>query len=97
MEPRLPHVTVNNMLVTNSYKMDLLEYFRALRHVGAYRSDIMRNMLIERFVTYLLNGDFDRLISDDDYYMLTTLLSRMSLLCPRDTKHKIKVVALHNK
>ena len=78
MEPRLPHVTVGNMLVTNSYKMDLLEYFRALRHVGVYRSDIMRNILIKRFVTYLLNGDFDHLISDDDYYMLTTLLSRMS-------------------
>lgn len=93
----LPHVTVGNMLVTNSYKMDLLEYFRALRHVGVYRSDIMRNILIERFVTYLLDGDFDHLISDDDYYMLTTLLSRMSQLCPRDTKHKIKVVALHNK
>ena len=97
MEPRLPHVTVGNMLVTNSYKMDLLEYFRALRHVGVYRSDIMRNILIERFVTYLLDGDFDQLISDDDYYMLTTLLSRVSQLCPRDTKHKIKVVALHNK
>lgn len=93
----MPHVTVGNMLVTNSYKMDLLEYFRALRHVGVYRSDIMRNILIERFVTYLLDGDFDHLISDDDYYMLTTLLSRMSQLCPRDTKHKIKVVALHNK
>lgn len=66
------------MFVMNSYKMDLLEYFRALRHVGAYRSDIMRNMLIERFVTYLLNCDFDRFISDDDYYMLTTLLSRVS-------------------
>ena len=77
--------------------MDLLEYFRTLRHVGVYRSDIMRNILIERFVTYLLDGDFDHLISDDDYYMLTTLLSRMSQLCPRDTKHKIKVVALHNK
>ena len=93
----LPHVTVGNMLVTNSYKMDLLEYFRALRHVGVYRSDIMRNVLIERFVTHLLDGDFDKLISDDDYYMLTTLLSRVSQLCPRDTKHKIKVVALHNK
>ena len=58
--------------------MDLLEYFRALRHVGVYRSDIMRNMLVERFVTYLLNGDFDQLISDDDYYMLTTLLSKVS-------------------
>lgn len=78
MEPRLQHVIVGDMLVTNSYKMDLLEYFRALRHVGAYRSDIMRNMLVERFVTYLLNGDFDQLISDDDYYMLTTLLSRVS-------------------
>ena len=74
----MPHVIVDDMLVTNSYKMDLLEYFRALRHVGVYRSDIMRNMLVERFVTYLLNGDFDRLISDDDYYMLTTLLSRVS-------------------
>ena len=74
----LPHVTVGNMLVTNSYKINLLEYFRALRHVGVYRSDIMRNVLIERFVTYLLNGDFDQLISDDDYYMLTTLLSRVS-------------------
>lgn len=61
--------------------MDLLEYFGALRHVGVYRSDIMRNMLVERFVTYLLNGDFDRLISDDDYYMLTTLLSRVSQAC----------------
>ena len=78
MEPRLPHVTVSNMLVTNSYKMDLLEYFRALRHIGVYRSDIMRNILIERFVTYLLDGDFDHLISDDDYYMLTTLLSMVS-------------------
>lgn len=58
--------------------MDLLEYFRALRHVGVYRSDIMRNILIERFVTYLLDGDFNRLISDDDYYMLTTLLSSVS-------------------
>ena len=58
--------------------MDLLEYFRVLRHVGVYRSDIMRNMLVERFVTYLLNGDFDQLISDDDYYMLTTLLSKVS-------------------
>ena len=85
------------MFAMNSYKMDLLEYFRALRHVGAYRSDIMRNMLIERFITYLLNGDFDRLISDDDYYMLTTLLSRVSQSCLNDTKHKIKVVALHNK
>ena len=66
--------------------MDLLEYFRALRHVGVYRSDIMRNMLVERFVTYLLNGDFDRLISDDDYYMLTTLLSRVSQACLNDTK-----------
>ena len=74
----MPHVTVGNMLVTNSYKIDLLDYFRALRHVGVYRSDIMRNILIERFVTYLLGGDFDQLISDDDYYMLTTLLSRMS-------------------
>ena len=82
----MPHVTVSNMLVTNSYKMDLLEYFRALRHVGVYRSDIMRNMLVERFVTYLLNGDFDRLISDDDYYMLTTLLSRVSQACLNDTK-----------
>ena len=78
MEQRLPHVTVSNMLVTNSYKMDLLEYFRALRHIGVYRSDIMRNILIERFVTYLLDGDFDHLISDDDYYMLTTLLSMVS-------------------
>ena len=74
----MPHVIVGDMLVTNSYKMDLLEYFRALRHVGVYRSDIMRNILIERFVTYLLDGDFDQLINDDDYYMLTTLLSRMS-------------------
>ena len=82
----MPHVTVSNMLMTNSYKMDLLEYFRALRHVGVYRSDIMRNMLVERFVTYLLNGDFDRLISDDDYYMLTTLLSRVSQACLNDTK-----------
>ena len=65
--------------------MDLLEYFRALRHVGVYRSDIMRNILIERFVTYLLSGDFDQLISDDDYYMLTTLFSRISQLCPNDT------------
>lgn len=78
MEPRLQHVIVGDMLVTNSYKMDLLEYFRALRHVGAYRSDIMRNVLIERFVTYLLDGDFDQLISDNDYYMLTTLLQRVS-------------------
>ena len=93
----MPHVIVGNMLVTNSYKMDLLEYFRTLRHVGVYRSDIMKNVLIERFITYLLDGDFDQLISDDDYYMLTTLLSRVSQLCPRDTKHKIKVVALHNK
>ena len=82
----MPHVTVGNMLVINSYKMDLLEYFRALRHVGVYRSDIMRNILIERFVTYLLNGDFDRLISDDDYYMLTTLFSRVSQACLNDTK-----------
>lgn len=74
----MPHVIVGDMLVTNSYKMDLLEYFRALRHVGVYRSDIMRNVLIERFVTYLLDGDFDQLISDDDYYMLTTLLSMVS-------------------
>ena len=93
----MPHVIVGDMSVTNSYKMDLLEYFRTLRHVGVYRSDIMKNVLIERFVTYLLDGDFDQLISDDDYYMLTTLLSRVSQLCPRDTKHKIKVVALHNK
>lgn len=93
----MPHVIVGDMSVTNSYKMDLLEYFRALRHVGVYRSDIMKNVLIERFVTYLLDGDFDQLISDDDYYMLTTLLSRVSQLCPRNTKHKIKVVALHNK
>ena len=82
----MQHVIVGDMLVTNSYKMDLLEYFRALRHVGVYRSDIMRNMLVERFVTYLLNGDFDRLISDDDYYMLTTLLSRVSQACLNDTK-----------
>lgn len=74
----MPHVIVGDMLVTNSYKMDLLEYFRVLRHVGVYRSDIMRNVLIERFVTYLLDGDFDQLISDDDYYMLTTLLSMVS-------------------
>lgn len=74
----MPHVIVGDMSVTNSYKMDLLEYFRALRHVGVYRSDIMRNILIERFVTYLLGGDFDQLISDDDYYMLTTLLSMVS-------------------
>lgn len=86
MKPRLQHVIVGDMLATNSYKMDLLEYFRALRHVGVYRSDIMRNMLVERFVTYLLNGDFDRLISDDDYYMLTTLLSRVSQACLNDTK-----------
>ena len=78
METRLQHVIVGDMLVTNSYKMDLLEYFRALRHVGAYRSDIMRNVLIERFITYLLDGDFDQLISDNDYYMLTTLLQRVS-------------------
>ena len=78
MEPRLPHVIVDDMLVTNSYKMDLLEYFRALRHVGVYGSDIMRNIFVERFVTYLLGGDFNQLISDDDYYMLTTLLSRVS-------------------
>ena len=82
----MPHVTVGNMLVTNSYKMNLLEYFRALRHVAVYRSDIMRNVLIERFVTHLLDGDFDRLISDDDYYMLTTLLSRVSQACLNDTK-----------
>ena len=93
----MPHVIVGDMSVTNSYKMDLLEYFRTLRHVGVYRSDIMKNVLIERFVTYLLDGDFDQLISDDNYYMLTTLLSRVSQLCPRDTKHKIKVVALYNK
>ena len=66
------------MFAMNNYKMDLLEYFRTLRHVGVYRSDIMRDILIERFVTYLLDGDFDKLISDDDYYMLTTLLSRVS-------------------
>ena len=65
--------------------MDLLEYFRELRHVGVYRSDIMRNILIERFVTYLLSGDFDQLISDNDYYMLTTLLSMISQLCHNDT------------
>ena len=82
----MPHVIVGDMLVTNSYKMGLLEYFRTLRHVGVYRSDIMRNILIERFVTYLLDGDFDRLISDDDYYMLTTLLSRVSQACLNDTK-----------
>lgn len=70
----------------NNYKIDLLEYFRALRHVGVYRIDVMRNILIERFVTYLLNGDFDRLISDDDYYMLTTLLSRVYQACLNDTK-----------
>ena len=70
----------------NNYKIDLLEYFRALRHVGVYRSDIMRNMLIERFITYLLDGNFDQLISDDDYYMLTTLLSRVSQACLNDTK-----------
>ena len=70
----------------NNYKIDLLEYFRALRHVGVYRIDVMRNILIERFVTYFLNGDFDRLISDDDYYMLTTLLSRVSQACLNDTK-----------
>ena len=74
----MPHVIVGDMSVTNSYKMDLLEYFRTLRHVGVYRSDIMKNVLIERFVTYLLDGDFDQLISDDNYYMLTTLLSRVS-------------------
>lgn len=78
MEPKLPHVIVGDMSVTNSYKMDLLEYFRTIRHVGVYRSDIMKNVLIERFVTYLLGGDFDQLISDDDYYMLTTLLSMVS-------------------
>lgn len=77
--------------------MDLLEYFRALRHVGVYRSDIMRNILVERFITYLLNGNFDQLIIDDDYYMLTTLLSRVSQACLNDTKYKIEVVALHNK
>lgn len=86
MKSRLQHVIVGDMLVTNSYKMDLLEYFRALRHVGIYRNGIMRNVLIERFVTYLLNGDFDRLISDDDYYMLTTLLSRVSQACLNDIK-----------
>lgn len=74
----MPHVIVGDMSVTNSYKMDLLEYFRTIRHVGVYRSDIMKNVLIERFVTYLLGGDFDQLISDDDYYMLTTLLSMVS-------------------
>ena len=74
------------MFAMNSYKIDLLEYFRALRHVGAYRSDIMRNMLIERFITYLLDGNFDQLISDDDYYMLMTLLSRVSQACLNDTK-----------
>lgn len=83
--PERPGVIANNMFAMNSYKMDLLEYFRALRHVGVYRSDIMRNILIERFVTYLLSGDFDQLISDDDYYMLTTLLSRVSRLCHNDT------------
>lgn len=85
------------MFAMNSYKIDLLGYFRALRHVGVYRSDIMRNILIKRFVTYLLSGDFDQLISDDDHYMLTTLLSRISQLCPNDIQHKIKVVVLHNK
>ena len=93
----MPHVIVGDMSVTNSYKMDLLEYFRTLRHVGVYRSDIMKNVLIERFVTHLLDGDFDQLISDDDYYILTTLLSMVSQLCPSDKEHKIKVVALHNK
>lgn len=77
------------MFAMNSYKMDLLEYFRALRHVGVYRSDIMRNILVERFITYLLNGNFDQLIIDDDYYMLTTLLSRVSQACLNDTKYKI--------
>lgn len=81
----------------NNYKIDLLEYFRTLRHVGVYRSDIMRNVLVERFVTYLLSGDFDRLVSDDDYHMLTTLLSMVSQACMNDTGHQIKVVALYNK
>lgn len=71
----------------NNYKIDLLEYFRTLRHVGVYRSDIMRNVLVERFVTYLLSGDFDRLVSDDDYHMLTTLLSMVSQACMNDTGH----------
>lgn len=82
-----PRVTVSNMFAMNNYKIDLLEYFRTLRHVGVYRSDIMRNVLIERFVTYLLNGSLDRFISDDDYYMLTTLFSRVSQDCMGDTKH----------
>lgn len=85
------------MSAMNNYKIDLLEYFRTLRHVGVYRSDIMRNVLVERFITYLLSGDFDQLISDDDYYMLTTLLSSVSQACMNDTRHQIKVVALHNK
>lgn len=78
VDHKQPRVTVNDMFAMNNYKVDLLEYFRALRHVGVYRSDIMKNVFIERFVTYLLDGDFDQLISDDDYYMLTTLLSRVS-------------------
>lgn len=66
------------MWAQNSYKGDILEYFRILRHVGVYRNDIMKNSLIERFLTYLLNGEFDEWITDDDYYMLTLLFSKVS-------------------
>lgn len=71
-----------DMSAMNSYKNDLLEYFRMLRHVGVYRNDIMRNTLIERFVAYLLDGKFDQWISDDDYYKLTSLFARVSSICP---------------
>lgn len=87
MGERRPRATASDMFAMSDYKIDLLEYFRTLRHVGVYRNDIMKNVLIERFVTYLLSGDFDRLISDDDYYMLTTLLSRVSQACLNNIRH----------
>ena len=85
------------MWAMNGYKGDLLEYFRTLRHVGVYRRDIMRNALVVRFVAYLLDGDFDQWIDDDDYYALTMLFSKVSSVCPSSNRHKIKIVALHNK
>lgn len=54
-----------------------------LRHVGVYRNDMMRDALIERFVSYLLCGDFDKWMSDDDYNMLMTLFSKVSSSCPK--------------
>lgn len=76
------------MWAMNGYKGDLLEYFRLLRHVGVYRNDIMRNTLIEGFVAYLLDGKFDQWISDDDYYKLTSLFSKVSSVCPPPTVMK---------